>query len=118
MSAGMIVLTVLNGVFSLIGVGFAVASAVRPSAMSREANPTAGEHLYARVYAARAVPLGILAGAVPFFPHSTVGALVLVVAAIAQAADAAIGAQRREPAMVAGPLFACIVHTITAIAIF
>ncbi len=117
MSAGMIVLTVFNGVVSLIGIGYAVASALRPSAMSHEANPTAGEHLYARVYAARAVPLGLLAGSVPFFTHSPVSALVLVVAAIAQAADAAIGAQRREPMMVAGPLFACIIHVITAIAV-
>jgi hypothetical protein len=85
--------------------------------LSHEENPTAGENFYAWVYAARAVPLGLLAGSVPFFSHGTVSTLALVVAAVAQAADAAIGAQRREPVMVAGPLFACIVHVITAIAV-
>ncbi|KZM68507.1 hypothetical protein [Nocardia terpenica] len=117
MSVGMIVLTVLNGVVSLIGIGFAVVAALRPSAMSHEANPTAGERFYARVYAARAVPLGFVAGSVPFFSHSIVSVLVLVVAALAQAADAVLGAQRREAVMVAGPLFACVVHAITAFAV-
>ncbi|MFQ6395670.1 hypothetical protein ACLMAJ_19670 [Nocardia sp. KC 131] len=118
MSAGMIVLTVLNGVVSAIGIGFGVTAALRPSVSSHEADPTAGERFYARAYAARAVPLGLLAGAVPFFSHGAVSALVLVVAALAQAGDAAIGAQRREVQMVAGPLFACVVHVITAIAVF
>ncbi|WP_084531328.1 hypothetical protein [Nocardia miyunensis] len=117
MSAGMIVLTVLNGVVSLISIGFAVVAALRPSALIHEAKPTAGERFYARMYAARAIPLGLLAGSAPFFPHGILSALVLVVAAIAQAGDAALGAQRREPVMVAGPLFACVVHVVTAIAV-
>lgn len=117
MSAGMIVVTVLNGVVSLIGIGFAVVAALRPSAMSHAADPTAGERFYARVYAARAVPLGLLAGSVPFLSHGIVSALVLAVAALAQAADAVLGAQRREAVMVAGPLFACVVHVITAVAV-
>ncbi|MFF3573754.1 hypothetical protein ACFYXQ_38960 [Nocardia jiangxiensis] len=117
MSAGMIVLTVLNGVVSLIGIGFALVAALRPSAVSHEADPTAGERFYAWMYAARAVPLGLLAGSVPFFSHGTVSTLALVVAAVAQAGDAAIGAQRRDAVMVAGPVFACVVHVITAIAV-
>ncbi|MEU1427041.1 hypothetical protein ABZ412_08160 [Nocardia sp. NPDC005746] len=117
MTNGMIVLTVLNGVVSLIGIGFAVVAALRPSAMSHEANPSAGERFYALVYAARAVPLGLLAGSVPFFSHGPLSALVLAVAAVAQAADAAIGARRGEPVMVAGPVFAFVVHVITAIAV-
>ncbi|QIS24477.1 hypothetical protein F6W96_27420 [Nocardia terpenica] len=85
--------------------------------MSHAADPTAGERFYARVYAARAVPLGLLAGSVPFLSHGIVSALVLAVAALAQAADAVLGAQRREAVMVAGPLFACVVHVITAVAV-
>lgn len=117
MSAGMIVLTVLNGVVSLIGIGFAVAAVLRPSALSHEADPTAGERFYARAYAVRAVPLGLLAGLVPFFSHGAVSTLALVAAAVAQAGDAGIGAARREAQLVAGPLFACVVHVITAIAV-
>lgn len=118
MNIGTIVLTVLSGVVSLITIGFSVAAALRPSISSHEANPTAGERFYARMYAARAVPLGLLAGLVPFFPHGGLSALALVAAAIAQAADVRIGAERREAQLVAGAAFGCVVYVITAIAVF
>jgi hypothetical protein len=117
MSIGMTVLTVLNGVVSLITIGFGVAAALRPSLFTHDADPTAGERFYARMYAARAVPLGLLAGVVPFFPHGPLSALALVAAAIAQAVDVAIGVQRRDAQLIPGALFGCIVYVITAIAV-
>jgi hypothetical protein len=117
MSIGMTVLTALNGVVSLITIGFGVAAALRPSAFTREADPTAGERFYARMYAARAVPLGLLAGVVPFFPHGPLSALALAAAAIAQAADVGSGAQRRDAQLIAGAVFGCVVYVITAIAV-
>ena len=69
------------------------------------------------MYAARAVPLGLLAGVVPFFPHGTLSALALAAAAIAQAVDAVAGAQRRDAQLIAGAVFGCVVYVITAIAV-
>ena len=117
MSTGMIVLTVFNSVVSLITIGFGTAAALRPSAFTHEANPTAGERFYARMYAARAVPLGLLAGTVPFFPHGALSALALAAAAVAQAIDVGIGAQRREAQLIGGAAFGCVVYVITAIAV-
>ena len=117
MSIGMTVLIALNGVVSLITIGFGVAAALRPSLFTHDADPTAGERFYARMYAARAVPLGLLAGAVPFFPHGALIALALVAAAIAQAADVGSGAQRRDAQLIAGAVFGCVVYAITAIAV-
>jgi hypothetical protein len=117
MSAGMIFLAVLNGIVSLGSVGFAVLAAVRPSALSHVKEQTTGQRFYAWMYTARGVPLGVLAGVVPFFPHGAVSALALIAAAVAQAGDVAIGAQRRDARMIAGATLVCVVHVVTAIAV-
>lgn len=117
MSAGMISLAVLNGIVALVSTGFAIVAAVRPSALSHESTPTTGERFYAWMYAVRGVPLGLLVCVVPFLASGTVSALVLITAAVVQAADAAIGASRREARMTVAPALAGVIHVITAIAV-
>ena len=117
MSAGMILLAVLNGIVALVSTGFAIVAAVRPSALSHESTPTAGERFYAWMYAVRGVPLGLLVCVVPFLASGMVSALVLITAAVVQAGDAAIGARRREARMTVAPALAGVIHVITAIAV-
>lgn len=69
LGTGMIVLISLNGLVSLITVGFGVAVALNPLLVTRGTDSTAGEYFYAREYAARAVQLGLLARVLPFFPQ-------------------------------------------------
>ncbi|MFC3892850.1 hypothetical protein ACFOWZ_15345 [Lentzea rhizosphaerae] len=117
MSAGMILLAVLNGIVSLLSTGFAIVAAVRPSSLSHETTPTTGERFYAWMYSARGVPLGLLVCVVPFVAAGPVSALVLITAAVVQAGDAAIGAHRREARMTVAPAIAAVVHVITALAV-
>ena len=73
MSGGLVVLLVVNGVLALAGTVFAVVAVVRPAVLSHSARPTSGERFYSRLYAARGIPIGVLAAAAP-------GATLLVVA--------------------------------------
>lgn len=74
-------------------------------------------HFGAWMYAAKAVPLGIFAAALPLISPGTATMLCLMAAAVSQAADAGIGAGRREWGMVAGPTVATVIHAITAAAV-
>ncbi|HUQ58375.1 hypothetical protein [Lentzea sp.] len=113
----MIALAVLNGIIALVSTGFAIVAAVRPSSLSHETTPTAGERFYAWMYAIRGVPLGLLVCVVPFVATGLVSALVLITAAVVQIGDAAIGAHRREVRMTVAPALAGVIHVITAIAV-
>ena len=64
------------------------------------------------MYAARAVPLGVVTAVAPFVAASdiTTVRMVLVAAMAVQAVDASIGIRRREVAMIVGPSIAAIVH--------
>ena len=117
MSAGMILLAVLNGIVSLVSTGFAIVAAVRPSSLSHQRTPTTGERFYAWMYSVRGVPFGLLVCVVPFVASGPVSALVLITAAVVQAGDAAIGAHRREVRMIVAPAFAGVIHVITALAV-
>ena len=55
----------LNLVVSLGSTLAALIAVVRPNALSRSADVTPGERFYARMYAARSVPLGLIFGAIP-----------------------------------------------------
>jgi hypothetical protein len=110
----MTVLLVLNTAVAAVSVAFAVLAVVRPTALSRTESPTGGERFYARMYAARAVPLGVIAAVVPLASAGSVTVLCLLAAAAAQLADAGIGLRRREWGMVAGGGLVAVVHAVTA----
>ena len=84
--------------------------------MSKSQEVSAGERFFAQMYAARAVPLGVVTAVVPFIAASdiTTVRLILMAAMVVQVADAGIGIRRREVAMIIGPSIAAIVHGITA----
>ena len=80
--------------------------------MSKSQKVSAGERFFAQMYAARAVPLGVVTAVVPFIAASdiTTVRLILMAAMVVQVADAGIGIRRREVAMIVGPSIAAIVH--------
>ena len=84
--------------------------------MSKSQEISAGEKFFAQMYAARAVPFGIVTAVIPFVAASDVATvrLVLMAAMVVQVVDAGIGVRRREVAMIIGPSIAAIVHGLTA----
>lgn len=95
------------GALTLATAGFAVAAVARPESLSGEP-ATAGQQYYARMYAARAVPLAAGAPAVVAAGATSRGTpwagTVLGVAAAAQVADAVIGVTDRQPRQIVPPL--------------
>jgi len=110
-------LTIVNCVFGLATAGTALVGLIRPQAFSHSALIGPGEQMYSRMYAARAVPLGLAAALPPFAWEGAPVATVLGVAAIAQVADVVIGIRNHEFGMTIGAGIAAIVHVACAISI-
>ncbi len=114
----MIVLLLLNAVVAAAGIALALVAALRPSALLHGAHGGVGERFYARMYAAKAVPLGLLAAIAPFAAPGVAAGLCLIAAALSQAADAVIGLARGDWRQAGGSLVAVVVHVVVAVAIW
>ncbi len=99
-----------NLLVSLASTGFGVAALVRPAWHTGSCPVGPGEIFYARMYAARAIPFGLLTGVLPFCCPGRAAAFLLFVAAVVQLADGMIGAAKRERGMMIGPPIAALVH--------
>ena len=110
------VLQVLNVIAATVSTVSSLLTVVQPQIMSKSREVSAGERFFAQMYAARAVPLGVVTAAVPFVAPSDITSvrLVLMAAMAVQIVDAGIGIRRREVSMVVGPSIAAIVHGLTA----
>jgi len=110
------VLQVLNVIAATVSTVSSLLTVVQPQIMSKSREVSAGERFFAQMYAARAVPLGVVTAAVPFVAPSDITSvrLVLMAAMAVQIVDAGIGIRRREVSMVIGPSIAAIVHGLTA----
>ena len=106
------VLQVLNVIAATVSTVSSLLTVVQPQIMSKSREVSAGERFFAQMYAARAVPLGVVTAAVPFVAPSDITSvrLVLMAAMAVQIVDAGIGIRRREQAMIVGPSIAAIVH--------
>ena len=106
------VLQVLNVIAATVSTASSLLTVVQPQIMSKSREVSAGERFFAQMYAARAVPLGVVTAAVPFVAPSDITSvrLVLMAAMAVQIVDAGIGIRRREQAMIVGPSIAAIVH--------
>lgn len=104
----------INAGVALATIGFAVLALAKPVVLSRSSKPEPGEVFYSRMYASRAIPLGMLAGLLPFFSAGLAVVLVLGAAAAAQLGDAIIGLSRRSVGMTAGAAIAAVVHVVAA----
>ena len=110
------VLEVLNVVAATVSTVSSLLTVVQPQIMSKSREVSAGERFFAKMYAGRAVPLGVVTAAAPFVAPSDITSvrLVLMAAMAVQLVDAGIGIRRREQAMIVGPSIAAIVHGLTA----
>ena len=103
-------LLILNLVAALASAGWAGAALVRPAVLSGTASPDYGEKFYARMYAARTIPLGLLTGLLPFWAHGLPVAGVLFTAAAVQLADAGIALGKHDRGMMLGALAGTAIH--------
>lgn len=108
----MTALLVLNAIAAGLSVAVAVFALIRPATQSREkaGESTEGEVLYSRLYAVRAIPLGLAVGIAPFFDTGIGTLAVLGVAAFAQGADAWALFTRREQGRSIAPAVAAGLH--------
>lgn len=104
-------LALLNAAAAAVSVFFGVAAAVRPQRFGPSAAADGTGRFYAIMYAVRAVPLGLaVILALWLVPTSAVTVVLLLLAAVVQLADAVVGIIHRNWGMVAGALFAVLVH--------
>ena len=110
------ILQILNAIAAAISTVSSLLAVFQPQIMSKSREVSAGERFFAQMYAARAVPLGVVTAVAPFVAASdiTTVRLVLMAAMVVQIVDAGIGIRRREVAMIIGPSIAAIIHGITA----
>ena len=73
---------------------------------------TDGEKFYTRMYAARAIPFGLAAGILPFWPGGNAIPWILFTAAMIQIADVVVAVGKKERPMVAGASVGAIVHLV------
>ncbi len=112
----MLFLIIVNAIISFGAVVVSFIALTRPGKLSGSTDVNAGEWFYAKMYAARAIPLGVIAGVLPFFaePGAWPIRVVLIAAALVQVADALIGFGKREWGMIGAPSAAFVVHALTA----
>ncbi|OQE28298.1 hypothetical protein PENSTE_c003G01250 [Penicillium steckii] len=93
---------------SLVG---GIIAFTNPSALSGSSQVNDGELCYQRMYTARALPLGILAGVLPFYHEGPVVASIILAAATIQAVDVTIGYSKGDRGMMIGASVATVIHT-------
>ena len=103
-------LLILNLAAALASAGWAGAALVRPAVLSGIASTSYGERFYARMYAARTIPLGLLAGLLPFWAQGPPVAWVLFTAAAVQFADVGIALGKHDRGMLLGAVGGTAVH--------
>ncbi|MDQ1287297.1 MAG: hypothetical protein QG622_862 [Actinomycetota bacterium] len=113
----MTVLLCLNTLAALSGAGFALLAVARPQAMSGSSAPTSGERFFASMYAARSIPLGLLAAGLPWATRGAAVTWLLFLAAAIQLLDVAIGVRRTEVGMIIGPTVAAVIHVAAGMAV-
>ncbi|KAJ5103863.1 hypothetical protein N7532_004392 [Penicillium argentinense] len=99
-----------NLVTSVVSTAGGIIALINPSSLSGSKKVTDGELYYQRMYTARAIPLGILSGILPFYFQGPMTSSVLLAAAAVQAFDVAIGAGKGDQGMVVGASVATILH--------
>ncbi len=104
-------LALLNSVMAAASVIAAAAALLRPGLLAPSGTGGDADRFYPAMYAARAVPLGVVVACVvwltPVYPLTQ---LVLAVAALAQLGDVVIGIVRRQLGMAGGALVAAACH--------
>lgn len=101
-----------NLLASVVSTAGAVIAFANPSALSGSSQVTNGELYYQRMYTARALPLGILTGILPFYYKGPMVASVILASAVVQAVDVVIGYSKGDRGMMCGASLATAIHTL------
>lgn len=119
----------VNAALALVSAGFGVLALLRPRVLTRQLSPfehdvspsttSTATQFYSWMYASRAIPLGVAVAAVAATAtfeaaDRSTTAVWLVVAAVAQLGDVAIGLRYRVLGMMAAPAVVAGVHLATA----
>ncbi len=111
------IILILNLIASIASAAWGVIGLIRPAMLSGTAVPERGERFYARMYAARAIPFGLLVGILPFSSSSVACASLLFTAAVVQLADVAIALIKKRPGMVFGAFAGAFVHLVCGVVV-
>ena len=112
--------TILLGLNLLVSLASALAAGialVRPASLSGSSRVVPGEVFYVRMYAARAIPFGLAAGILPFWPGGPAVAWVLFTAAAIQIVDVILAVGKKDRGMMFGASIGAIVHLLCGLAI-
>ncbi|MEW1909071.1 hypothetical protein AB0442_11490 [Kitasatospora sp. NPDC085895] len=109
------VLSAVNALAALVSAGSSVAGVLRPGLGLPEGEPvTVGTHVYARAYAARAVPLGVATAVAVTAGGAAAAWPMLLVSGLAQMGDSAIGFRQRSLGMGFGAGAFAVLHLVSA----
>jgi len=111
------VLLYMNLVVSAVSAVAGMIALMRPAAWSGSDHVERGETFYARMYAARAIPVGVIAGILPFLARGSTVAWVIFTAAVIQIADVVIALSKKDLRMTIGASFAAAVYILCGFAI-
>ena len=111
------ILKFLNLVTALITSAAGIVALIRPQQLTRGKPVGPGGSFYVRLYAARAIPFGIVAGLLPYFFQGPVVPIVLILAAVIQTSDIAIGIGVKIPRVILGASVAALTHLLCALAL-
>ncbi len=110
-----VVVALINALFTLVSSTFALIALIRPGQMPAGDDPvTPAVSLYARLYAARALPLGVVTLVLLGMGEWRSLVPILIVAGLAQLGDVAAGVPQRNRGMIAGATLAAVVHLASA----
>ena len=108
-------LALINTIMGAGAAGFAVAAVIRPRLLAPSDSANRDDRFYPAMYAARSAPLGALVVVAVWLAPTPLTPLIL--GALAQVGDAAIGLSYRIPGMVVGPAIATACHIAGIIAL-
>lgn len=89
-------LFLLNLLVSVASALAATIAVVRPGILSHSAKVTQGERFYSRMYAARSIPLGLIAGLLPLIDTGRIAIVLLLTVALVQAVDVVVAAVEKK----------------------
>ena len=118
MSGVHLALIVLNLAASLASAGFASIALAGPQLLSRSSVVGTGEQFYVQMYAARSVPLGLVAGLLPFWYGGVPVSLLLFTASLIQDLDVLIAVEKKQPGMITGATIGMIIHLLCGFAVW
>jgi hypothetical protein len=97
---------------SVVSSAGGIIALANPSALSGSSQVTKGELYYQRMYSARALPLGVLAGILPFYYEGPAVASAVLASAVVQAVDVLIGYSKGDRGMMCGASLATVFHVL------